>query len=55
MTAKIKGTGACPGERLVTNEDLARIVETSDEWIYSRTGIKTRYLSTGRGTSEMAL
>ncbi len=54
MTGKIKGTGACPGDRLVTNEDLAEIVETSDEWIYSRTGIKTRYLSTGRGTSEMA-
>lgn len=54
MTVKIIGTGACPGDKIVSNEDLAKIVETSDEWIYSRTGIKTRYLNTGQGISEMA-
>ena len=54
MTMKIIGTGSCLGDRLVTNQDLAQIVETSDEWISSRTGIKGRRLTTGPGTSEMA-
>ena len=54
MTTKIIGTGSCPGERVVTNDDLAKIVETSDEWISSRTGIKERHLTTGLGTSGMA-
>lgn len=35
-------TGMYVPERVVTNEDLARIVETSDEWIVQRTGIRTR-------------
>ena len=50
MTMKIIGTGSCLGDRLVTNQDLAQIVETSDEWISSRTGIKGRRLTTGPGT-----
>ncbi len=54
MTTKITGTGFCPGERVVTNDDLAEIVETSDEWISSRTGIKERHLTAGLGTSGMA-
>ena len=33
--------GALPG-RTVTNEDLSRVVDTSDEWITTRTGIRTR-------------
>ena len=39
---KIRGTGRCVPEKTVTNEDLARIVDTSDEWITTRTGIRTR-------------
>lgn len=54
MVSKIIGTGSCPGDRVVSNEDLAQIVETSDEWIYSRTGIKNRRLNTVSGTSGMA-
>lgn len=54
MRTRIMGTGCCPGDHLVSNGDLAEIVETSDEWIYSRTGIKTRYISTESGTSKMA-
>ena len=42
-------------ERAVTNDDLARIVDTSDEWIYSRTGIKSRHVSTGENTSQMCI
>ena len=37
--------GALPG-RTVTNEDLSRMVDTSDEWITSRTGIRTRHWCT---------
>ncbi|MDO5416541.1 MAG: beta-ketoacyl-ACP synthase III [Lachnospiraceae bacterium] len=54
MTTRIIGTGSCPGDRVVTNEDLAQIVETSDEWIASRTGIRQRHLTTGMGNSRMA-
>ncbi|MCI8511300.1 MAG: ketoacyl-ACP synthase III [Lachnospiraceae bacterium] len=54
MTAKIAGIGAYVPERIVTNDDLAKIVETSDEWIYSRTGIRERHISTGEGTKELA-
>ncbi len=39
----IKGTGRYVPERLVTNEDLTQWMDTSDEWIRQRTGIKQRY------------
>ncbi len=39
---KIRGTGRCVPEKAVTNQDLARIVDTNDEWITTRTGIRTR-------------
>lgn len=39
---KIRGTGHCVPERIVTNDDMAKIVDTSDEWITSRTGISRR-------------
>lgn len=54
MTARIAGIGAYVPETIVTNDDLAKIVETSDEWIASRTGIKTRYISTKEETSDLA-
>jgi len=41
-------------ERAVSNEDLAKIVDTSDEWIRTRTGIGWRRISEGIGTSDMA-
>lgn len=40
---KIKGTGRCVPEKTVTNDDLARIVDTSDQWITTRTGIRRRH------------
>lgn len=40
-------------EKVVTNDDLSTIVETNDEWIASRTGIRRRHLSTGENTSEI--
>lgn len=41
--AVIRGTGRAIPSRLVTNDDLAKIMDTSDEWIQQRTGIKQRY------------
>ena len=40
---KIKGTGRCVPEKTVTNDDLTRIVDTSDQWITTRTGIRRRH------------
>ncbi|MBP1745291.1 MAG: 3-oxoacyl-[acyl-carrier-protein] synthase [Firmicutes bacterium] len=52
--AKIIGTGHYVPENIVTNDDMAKIIETSDEWISTRTGIKERRISTGENTSDMA-
>lgn len=54
MRMRIIGTGSCVPEHTVTNDDLAEIVETSDEWIRTRTGISCRHISDGPGTTEMA-
>lgn len=54
MTSRIIGTGSYAPERIVTNDDLAKIVETSDEWISSRTGIRERRIAVDEGTSSMA-
>jgi 3-oxoacyl-[acyl-carrier-protein] synthase-3 len=43
-TARIAGLGAYLPEKLLTNQDLEKIVETSDEWITTRTGIKERHI-----------
>ena len=40
----ILSTGRCLPQRAVTNDDMSKIVDTSDEWISTRTGIKQRYL-----------
>lgn len=42
-------------EKVVTNDDLSKIVETNDEWITTRTGIKRRHLSTGENTSQFCI
>ena len=52
----IKGTGKYVPERIVTNDDLSKIVDTSDEWIFGRSGIKRRRIAAdGETTSDMAL
>ena len=51
----ILGTGAAVPKRVLTNQDLESIVDTSDEWISSRTGIKTRHIAEdGESTSTLA-
>ena len=54
MTTRIVGTGSYVPEQIVTNDDLAKIVETNDEWIRSRTGIGARRIATSESTSYMA-
>jgi 3-oxoacyl-[acyl-carrier-protein] synthase-3 len=51
----IAGTGSYVPEKVLTNADLEKIVETSDEWILSRTGIRERRIAAeGEFTSHMA-
>lgn len=45
MNLYIAGTGSALPEKIVTNDDLAKIVDTSDEWIFSRTGIHQRHVA----------
>lgn len=54
MTARIAGIGICVPENIITNDNLAKIVDTNDEWIRSRTGICERRISTEDGTSALA-
>ncbi len=54
MTARIAGIGAYVPENIITNDDLARIVETDDEWIQSRTGIAERRISSSEDTGMLA-
>ena len=54
--AKIIGTGSYLPERVVTNQDLEKIVDTNDEWIVSRTGIRERhYAADDQNASDLAL
>lgn len=52
---KIIGVGHYCPENKISNDDLANIVETSDEWIYKRTGIKERRISNGEDTVELSV
>lgn len=56
MRSVVTGTGSYLPERVLTNADLARIVETSDEWIAQRTGIRERHIAAkDEFTSHLAL
>ncbi len=45
MKAKIIGTGSYVPKRVLTNQDLEKMVQTSDEWIVTRTGMKERRIA----------
>jgi 3-oxoacyl-[acyl-carrier-protein] synthase-3 len=51
--AVITGSGSFVPGKVLTNDDLSQMVETSDEWITTRTGIKTRRVTTDRETTAM--
>lgn len=55
MGTKIIGTGSCLPKTVVTNDDLSRIMDTSDEWISSRTGIRERHLAKEETTASMSV
>lgn len=54
MTFKIIGTGSAHPARSVTNDELSEMVDTSDEWIYTRTGIHSRYICTDETITDVA-
>ncbi|MCP4704349.1 MAG: ketoacyl-ACP synthase III [candidate division Zixibacteria bacterium] len=55
MNSRISGIGSYVPKRLLTNSDLAKIVDTNDEWIVSRTGIKERHIcEKDEASSDMA-
>ncbi len=54
MRTQILGSGFVTGQNLVTNDQLARMMDTSDEWIRERSGIETRYfVEQGTTTSDL--
>lgn len=56
MKAGIKGTGSYVPPKVITNEDISKIMDTSDEWIRTRTGITERRVTDeGTATSDLAL
>lgn len=54
MNAGIIGMGKYLPEKVVTNMDLEKILDTSDEWIRTRTGIEQRYIAENEETSDLA-
>ena len=52
--ARIIGTGSYLPPKVVTNDDLSKTIDTSDEWITSRTGIKERRIVTDESTCDLA-
>jgi 3-oxoacyl-[acyl-carrier-protein] synthase III len=54
--SRITGTGSYLPKKILTNRDLEAIVDTSDEWIYTRTGIRQRHVAADdENTSDLAL
>ncbi|MDA0339065.1 MAG: ketoacyl-ACP synthase III, partial [Proteobacteria bacterium] len=56
MKSVVRGVGAYLPDRVMTNADLAKIVDTSDEWIVDRSGIRQRHIAAdGEFTSDLAI
>jgi len=54
--SRLAGTGSYLPEKRLTNDDLAKLVETNDQWIVERTGIRARHIAAeGEFTSDLAL
>lgn len=54
MSFQILGTGSFLPQKVLTNEDLSRMVDTSDEWITKRVGVKERHVCTTESNTDMA-
>jgi 3-oxoacyl-[acyl-carrier-protein] synthase-3 len=56
MPNRITGTGSYLPEKVLSNDDLSKIIETDDEWIVARTGIRQRHVAAdNQSTSDLAL
>ena len=55
INSKLIGTGACLPDFVLTNAMLEQMVETSDEWIVQRTGVRERRIAKNTHTWELAL
>ncbi len=56
LASVVAGCGSCLPEKALSNEELAQLVETSDEWIRKRTGIRQRHIAAeGQLTSDLAI
>ena len=53
MSFHITGTGMYVPPKIVTNEDLSKMIDTTDEWIVQRVGIKERHISTNETAAQM--
>ena len=51
---KLAGTGSSLPRKTVTNDDLSKFLDTSDEWIYPRTGIRSRHIITDENLEDLA-
>ena len=54
MSFSILGTGMYVPERVVTNDELAGLVDTSDEWIMKRVGVRQRHVCTDQTAADLA-
>ncbi len=56
MRSYVAGTGSFAPEKVITNADMEKLVETSDQWIVERTGIRERHqIAPGEATSDLAV
>ncbi len=56
IRSQIVGCGAYLPKRIITNDEMTRIVDTTDEWIVERTGIRQRHIAAdGEFTSDLAI
>ena len=55
MGFTILGTGSALPKRSVSNDELSEFLDTSDEWIYTRTGIKSRHVCTTESLDDLAV
>lgn len=55
MSFRILGTGSFVPEHIVTNDDLSRMVETSDEWITQRVGVRQRHVCTTESAADLGV
>ena len=55
MSFRILGTGSAVPQKVVSNEELSAMVDTSDDWIVSRTGISNRRVTTDESMSELCI